>query len=294
MGHRPAGDRRRLLPAGLGGRSATSRRARSPFGCEGDEWYEFDPEAARALLAEAGFEGGFETKIHLRDVVRGYLPLPKQVAADIQAQLAEPRGHRHASTSEESTAYLDNANAGRASTGIHLLGWGADYPDATNFLDFHFGSGASPQFGDKFDDITGPLATGASSVEDADRQAAYEEANNAIQHARADGPDRAWRLGHGLAGGQRRRSLVAARQRVDGRRSRPGADGQLVWMQNAEPGGLYCADETDGECAPRLRADHGGALRLRGRWHGRDSRRWPRSACRTRRSTSGPAPSARA
>ena len=27
----------------------------------------------------------------------------------------------------------------------------------------------------------------------------------------------------------------------------PGADDQLVWMQNAEPGGLYCADETDGE-----------------------------------------------
>ena len=27
----------------------------------------------------------------------------------------------------------------------------------------------------------------------------------------------------------------------------PGADDQLVWMQNGEPGGLYCADETDGE-----------------------------------------------
>ena len=24
--------------------------------------------------------------------------------------------------------------------GLHLLGWGADYPDATNFLDYHFGS----------------------------------------------------------------------------------------------------------------------------------------------------------
>ena len=27
----------------------------------------------------------------------------------------------------------------------------------------------------------------------------------------------------------------------------PGADDQLVFLQNAEPGGLYCADETDGE-----------------------------------------------
>ena len=28
-------------------------------------------------------------------------------------------------------------------------------------------------------------------------------------------------------------------------------------MQNAEPGSLYCADESDGESAPSLRADHG-------------------------------------
>jgi hypothetical protein len=27
----------------------------------------------------------------------------------------------------------------------------------------------------------------------------------------------------------------------------PGADDVLVWMQNAEPIGMYCADETDGE-----------------------------------------------
>ena len=35
-----------------------------------------------------------------------------------------------------------------------MLGWGADYPDQTNFLGYHFGAGASKQFGDKFDDIT--------------------------------------------------------------------------------------------------------------------------------------------
>ena len=27
----------------------------------------------------------------------------------------------------------------------------------------------------------------------------------------------------------------------------PGSDDQLVWMQSAEPIGMYCADETDGE-----------------------------------------------
>ena len=31
-----------------------------------------------------------------------------------------------------------------------MLGWGADYPDATNFLDQHFGKGANNSFGPKF------------------------------------------------------------------------------------------------------------------------------------------------
>ena len=34
-----------------------------------------------------------------------------------------------------------------------MLGWGADFPDATNFLDFHFGVGASPQFGTGFPEM---------------------------------------------------------------------------------------------------------------------------------------------
>ncbi len=150
-----------------------------PFGCEGEEWYEFDQQAAIDMLADAGYPDGFSTQIHLRDVVRGYLPAPQQVAADLQAQLAG-LGIDASIDVQESTTFLDNSDAGLL-PGIHMLGWGADYPDATNFLDFHFGGGASNQFGDKFDDITSALAEGASSVDDADRQSAYETANNAIR-----------------------------------------------------------------------------------------------------------------
>ena len=53
----------------------------------------------------------------------------------------------------ESGSFLDAADRGEL-TGFHLLGWGADYPDQTNFLDYHFGSGSSDQFGDQFEDIT--------------------------------------------------------------------------------------------------------------------------------------------
>jgi peptide/nickel transport system substrate-binding protein len=212
-----------------------------PFGCEGDEWYEYDPEAAAAMLEPFL---PIETQIHLRDVVRGYLPLPKEVAADLQAQLAT-LGITATIDIQESTTYLDNADQGLLE-GIHLLGWGADYPDATNFLDFHFGTGASAQFGEKFDDITGPLTTGASSIEDTDRQAAYEEANNAIRTHVPMIP-----IAHGGSGVAFQAANDGAHASPLGNESMavvgPGDDDQLVWMQNAEPGGLYCADETDGE-----------------------------------------------
>jgi ABC-type transport system substrate-binding protein len=215
-----------------------------PFACEGEEWYEFDREAAIEMLADAGYADGFETTIHYRPAVRGYLPAPPQVAAALQAQLEE-MGITATIDEQDDTAYLDNADAGLLD-GIHLLGWGADYPDPTNFLDYHFGAGASAQFGDTFDDITGPLTEGAASVDDADRAAAYEAANNAIKQHVPMIP-----IVHGG-------SAVAFQAANDGAHASPlsnealsvispGDDDQLVFMQNAEPGGLYCADETDGE-----------------------------------------------
>ncbi|MGH8927547.1 MAG: ABC transporter substrate-binding protein, partial [Acidimicrobiia bacterium] len=44
-------------------------------GCEGEEWYEFDADVARQMLADAGAEG-FEVTIYYRDVFRVYLPEP--------------------------------------------------------------------------------------------------------------------------------------------------------------------------------------------------------------------------
>jgi hypothetical protein len=62
---------------------------------------------------------------------------------------------------------------------LHLLGWGADYPDATNFLDYHFGAGSSNQFGDKFRNLEN-LTAGAQLADFAARYPFYVAANEAI------------------------------------------------------------------------------------------------------------------
>jgi ABC-type transport system substrate-binding protein len=215
-----------------------------PNGCAGEPWYEFDAAAAKAALAAAGFPDGFKTTITYRDVVRGYLPDPNVVAQDLQAQL-KAIGVVAEIVVQESGTFLDNADAGNIE-GIHLLGWGADYPDVTNFLDFHFGAGASKQFGDKFDDITSALQEGAGGLNDEARKPAYERANNAIKQHVPMIP-----IAHGGSG-------VAYRADVEGGFAsplgneilavmKPGDRDQIVFMQNAEPPGLYCADESDGE-----------------------------------------------
>jgi ABC-type transport system substrate-binding protein len=129
---------------------------------------------------------------------------------------------------------------------LHLLGWGADFPDIVNFLDYHFGAGSSKQFGDHWKDITDALSAGAQLADNAAREPFYVTANNAIRQHVPMIP-----VAHGGSG-------VAYKATVEGGQasplgneefyvmSIPGQD-TFVWMQNAEPLSLYCADETDGE-----------------------------------------------
>ncbi len=215
-----------------------------PNGCAGEPWYEFNPEMARELLAEAGYPDGFTTEIAYRDVVRGYLPDPNIVAQDIQAQLAENLNITAEIVVMESGAFLDAADSGQLE-GLHLLGWGADYPDMTNFVDYHFGAGSSAQFGEKFTDLTDILAQAASLASDEERAPLYEQANNLIREYVPMVP-----VAHGGSGVAYLATVTDAHVSPLGNEAfskmDPGKD-TFVWMQNAEPISLYCADETDGE-----------------------------------------------
>jgi len=214
-----------------------------PNGCAGEAWYDFDPEAARELLADAGYPNGFQTRIFYRDVFRVYLPEPGLVAVEFQTQLKENLGIDAEVVVMESGQFIAESTAGNLD-GFYLLGWGADYPHVTNFLDFHF-SKDNPQFGTPFPEIYEPLEEAAQIADPEEAETLYVQANNAIKEHIPMVP-----IAHGAA-------AQAARADVEGAHARPfgqqiGAVVEtprdaFVYMQNAEPISLYCADETDGE-----------------------------------------------
>ena len=204
------------------------------------------PSSRRRTLTQAGFPNGFKTKIEYRNVFRGYLPRPPVVAAGHQGELAAI-GIDATVNEVDSGTFIGNANAGKLD-GLFLLGWGADYPEVTNFLDYHFGAGCTAAFGKCMPEISGPLGQGNSTTDDAARTAAYTEANKQIQALVPMVP-----IAHGqyanayLAGTEGAQVSAISTEVLWGMKPPASTPDTVVFMQNAEPIGLYCADETDGE-----------------------------------------------
>ena len=213
-------------------------------GCEGDSWYDFDAAAAKDMLTAAGYPDGFDTSIYYRDVTRGYLPTPGDVAADIQTQLRENLGINAEIVQMESAEFIQACSTAGTCDGIHLLGWTGDYPHVTNFLDFHFAAG-NAQFGDPHPEIYEPLETASQLADPADAVPFYETANNAIKELVPMVP-----IAHAGA-------FYASSAAVSGANAPPwghvqlnlwdNGEDTLVFMQGNEPISLYCSDETDGE-----------------------------------------------
>lgn len=200
-----------------------------------------DLTAAKQLLVGTPCANGCDVKLSYRTVVRQYLPSPDKVATDLQAQLKQI-GINVSLNPMESGAFLDQEGSGK--TPFFLLGWIDDYPAATDIFDPHF-SAANKGFGNTYADIAQEISAGASVVDATQRQQHYDKVNQLLAQHVPMVP-----LVHGT-------SACAYLAKVQGAQCSPFSDeyfqyigngtNQVVWLQNAEPLSMWCADEEDGE-----------------------------------------------
>jgi len=128
-----------VLPEGT--EKATQFMPQSVNGWNADvTTYDYDPEKAKALLAEAGYTEANPLKLTFNypvNVSRPYMPDPEQIFTVLSSQL-KAVGVEATPKSDEWGEYLDRITAG-TDHGIHLLGWTGDYNDTDNFLGVFFG-----------------------------------------------------------------------------------------------------------------------------------------------------------
>ena len=94
--------------------------------------YKYDPGAAKALLAQAGYPNGFETELWAIPVARAYMPNGRRAAEMIQADWAKI-GVQAKIVSFEWGEYLRRLRTGEAQ-GAAMTGGTWDYPDPSQQL----------------------------------------------------------------------------------------------------------------------------------------------------------------
>lgn len=140
--------------------------------------YEYDPEKARALLAEAGKSDLTIDFNYPTNVSRPYMPTPEQTFQAISADLQEVGITVNPVPEPWNPEYLDRMQ-GTAEHGLHLLGWTGDYNDTYNFIGVFFGA-PSMEWGFNDPELFTMIGDARYQTSVEDQTAAYEAANEAI------------------------------------------------------------------------------------------------------------------
>jgi peptide/nickel transport system substrate-binding protein len=145
--------------------------------------YEYDPERAKQLLAEAGATGTTLRFFYPTDVSRPYLPDPAAMFQVISQNLTDAGFTVEPTALPWNPDYLNAVQAGQAD--IHLLGWTGDYNDAYNFIGTFFAEASNDQASAEFGAFSAPeifaaLAEADAEPDPANRTEQYQEANRLI------------------------------------------------------------------------------------------------------------------
>ena len=141
----------------------------------------YDPERARALLAEAGASNLTVNFYYPTEVTRPYMPNPTNIFTAVAENLRQVGITVNPVAQPWNGGYLDSVQVA-GSHDLHLLGWTGDYNDAGNFLESFFGN-PGPEFGLTLPEdapIIQGIAEADATVDPAAHAAAYEQVNRVI------------------------------------------------------------------------------------------------------------------
>jgi peptide/nickel transport system substrate-binding protein len=140
--------------------------------------YEYDPEKAKALLAEAGQSNLTLDFNYPTGVSRPYMPTPEETFVAIRSQLEAVGITVNPVADQWSPNYLDKIQ-GTPEHGIHLLGWTGDYNDTDNFVGVFFGT-KSAEWGFDNPELVAALTEARGIPTREEQVPAYEDINRQV------------------------------------------------------------------------------------------------------------------